>query len=197
MIKNWKKFNETGIYLPIDILNPNSFYVEKVGKDIKEEFLKGKKQGIYWEYNNKEISISDENGSVEGFPLSNLQYIIAIFKNSQTYPYPNNAVIFNPDGTLEKILTIPPFKSEIMIEEIENHNESNPPIRSALNGKRLCFNHYSRYLSKTQMEIDIVDIDYGLDYTESQILDLNTLELTDFLKVRFDRSVYWNKKYKV
>nr|WP_199002624.1 hypothetical protein [Flavobacterium sp. ASV13] len=197
MIKNWKKFNETGIDIPIDILNPNAFYFDKIEKKIKEEFLKGNKQGIYWEYNNKEISICDENGSVEGFPLSNLQYVIAIFKNSLTYPYPSNAVIFNLDGTLEKILTIPPFKSEIIIEEIEKHNESNPPFKSALKGKKMCFNHYSRYLSETNVEIDIVDIDYGLDYTESQILDLNTLEFTDFLKVRFDRSLYWNKKHNV
>ncbi|MFD2939039.1 hypothetical protein [Flavobacterium notoginsengisoli] len=197
MIKNWKKFNESGIYIPIDILNPNAFYLDKIEKDIKEEFLKGKKQGIYWEYNEKKISISDKNGSIEGFPLSNLQYIVAIFRDSQTYPYPNNAVILNLDGTLEKILTFPSFKSEIIIEEIEKHNEANPPLKSSLNGKRFCFSHYSRYRSEKQIDFDIIDLDYGLDYTESQILDLNTLECTDFLKTRFDRSFYWNQKYKL
>ncbi|MFH6967048.1 hypothetical protein [Flavobacterium sp. FlaQc-28] len=196
MIKNWKKFNETGIYIPIDILNPNTFHYEKIENSIREEFLKGKRHGMYWEYKEKKISISDKNGSVEGFPLSNLQYIVAIFKNSKTYPYPNNAVILNLDGTFEKKIQLPPFKSEIIIEEIEKKNESNPPIENFLNGKRLCFNNYSRYINEEQMEFDIIDIDYDLDYTESQILDLDTLELADFLKVRFDRYSYWNKKYK-
>jgi hypothetical protein len=34
------------------------------------------------------------------------------------------------------------------------------------------------------------------DITESQILDLETLEFTDFLKTRFDRDNYWNMKWK-
>lgn len=196
MIKNWKTFNETGIYIPIDILNPDLFYLDKIEKSIKEEFLKGKKQGIYWEYNGEKITVLDENGSVEGFPISNLQYVVAIFQNSITYPHPDNAVIFNLDGSVNKILKIPKFKSEQILEEIEKNNELNPPIKSFLKGKRLCFNHYKRYVNKKGVEFDILDIDYELEYTESQILDPYTLELTDFLNSRFDRYYYWNEKYR-
>lgn len=196
MIKNWRKFNETGIYISIDILNPNLSYFDKIEKNIREEFLKGKKQGIAWEYNEQKIAIFDKNGSVEGFPISNLQYVVAIFQNSEIYNHPDNAVIFNLDGSINKILKIPKFKSEQIIDEIEKNNETNPPIESVIKGKRLCFNHYKRYVNSEGIEFDILDIDYELEYTESQILDPYSLELTDFLNSRFDRYYYWNEKYK-
>ncbi|WP_173968513.1 hypothetical protein, partial [Flavobacterium collinsii] len=142
MIRNWKKFNETGIYISVDILDSHLPNFDKIETSIRNEFLKGKKQGIYWEYNGQKIAISDENGSVEGFPISTLQYVIAIFQNSKIYPHPNNAVIFNLDGTVNKILKIPKFKSELILEQIEKQNESNPRIESFLRDKRLCYNHY-------------------------------------------------------
>ena len=196
MIKNWKKFNESGIYIPIDILNSHLPNFDKIEKNTREEFLKGKNQGIYWEYNGEKINIYDKNGSVEGFPISTLQYVVAIFQNSKIYPHPDNAVIFNLDGTVNKILKIPKFKSELILEQIEKKNESNPPIESFLKGKRLCYNHYKRFINDKGFELDILDIDYELEYTESQILDPYTLELSDFLNSRFDRYYYWNEKYK-
>ncbi|MHC0448430.1 hypothetical protein ACWA1F_23710 [Flavobacterium sp. 3-218] len=185
-----------GTYIPIDILAPHLFNFDKIEQKIREEFLKSKRLGIYWEYNGKAITISDEIGSVQGFPISTLQYVVAVFQNSKKYPSPDNAVIFNLDGTINKILKIPEFKSELILEELKKNNESNPPIESFFKGKRLCYNNYSRFVDNNGFELDILEIDYELEYTESQILDPNTLELTDFLKTRFERYDYWNKNYK-
>ncbi|KFF05616.1 hypothetical protein [Flavobacterium reichenbachii] len=192
MIKNWKKKNENGISISIDIYQPHLFYFDKVDKNTSSDFLKGTKFGIAWEYNGNEINIFDKNGTVEGFPTANLEYVIAIFKNSILYPNPNNAVIFNLDGSFKKVIRIPNFKSEIILQEIKRGKKSNPP----LDNDELYFSKYSRHIDKEGIEIDILDINYSLEYSESQILDSETLELTDFLKSRFDRNYYWNDNYK-
>ncbi|KQW99026.1 hypothetical protein [Flavobacterium sp. Root420] len=186
MIKNWKKTNENGISIPIDILSPHLSYFDKIEKSLKEEFLKGKKFGIAWEYNGLEISIFDKEASVEGFPTANLEYVIAIFRNSKLYPSPNNAVIFNLDGSLNKILQIPKFKSAIILEEIEKNNQKNPP----LDDKHLSFYKYTRDTNDLGIELDILEINYALEYSESQILDPRSLELTNLFKSRFDRDYY-------
>ena len=190
MIKNWKKNNENGISLAVDILNPHLFNFDKIDTEIKNAFLKGKKYGISWEYNDSTINIFDKDGSVEGFPLSNLKYVAAVFKNSKLYPSPNNAVIFNLDEKVHKILKIPNFKSDFVHEIIENENDT------LLEHQKLSFANYNRYISNQNIELDIFDIAYNNDITESQILDLETLEFTDFLKARFDRENYWNMKWK-
>lgn len=192
MIKNWKKKNENGISVPIDIHQPHLFYFDKIEKNIKNEFLKGTKFGIAWEYNGTEINIFDKDGTVEGFPTANLQYIVAIFKNSKLYPNPGNAVIFNLDGSFNKVLRVPKFKSDILLSKIKKSNEQNPPVGS----DQLYFYKYDRYTTKEGTEIDLLDLNYMLEYSESQILDPDTLELTDYLKSRFDRDYYWNKNYK-
>ncbi|TPG31345.1 hypothetical protein [Flavobacterium pectinovorum] len=183
MIKNWIKTNENGIQIPIDIFAPHLFYFDKIDKNLKTEFLEGKRFGIAWEYNGTEVSVFDNEGSVEGFPTANLQYIVAIFRNSNLYPHPNNAIIFNLDGSLKKILQFPKFKSEIILTEIEKNNQTNPP----LDDDRLCFYKYSRQTNDQGIEFDILEINYDLEYSESQILDSDTLELTHLLKSRFDR----------
>jgi hypothetical protein len=186
MIKNWKKTNENGIQIPIDILAPHLFYFDKIDKNLKNEFLKGKRFGIAWEYNGTEVSVFDNEGSVEGFPTANLQYVIAIFRNSNLYPNPNNAVIFNLDGSLNKVLQFPEFKSEIILTEIEKNNQTNPP----LDNHRLSFNKYSRQTNNQNIELDILEINYDLEYSESQILDSDTLELSHLFKSRFDRYTF-------
>ena len=80
----------------------------------------------------------------------------------------------------------------MILKELEKNNDTNPPINNNL----LCFYKYSRYANNLGVEIDIIDINYNLEYSESQILDPDTFEFTDFLKSRFDRDYYWNEKHK-
>ncbi|MBE8723989.1 hypothetical protein [Flavobacterium hungaricum] len=196
MIKNWKKNNEKGVSIAVDILNPHLFNFDKIDKEVQNAFLKGKKFGISWEYNGNEVHIFDKDGSVEGFPLSNLQYVAAIFKNSNLYSSPNNGVLFNLDGSVHKILELPKFKSDFVHEIIEKENVKNLLLKEFLEQPKLSFEKYSRYISNQNSELDIFDINYNNEITESQILDLETLEFTDFLKTRFDRNYYWNPKWK-
>lgn len=196
MIKNWKKYNENGVSIGIDILNPHLFNFDKIDKEVQNTFLKGKRFGISWEYNGTEVHIFDKDGSVEGFPLSNLKYVAAVFRNSKLYPSPNNVVIFNLDGKVHKILKMPDFKSDFVHEIIEKENVKKLPLDEFLEPQKLSFEKYSRYISNQNSELDIFDINYNNDITESQILDLETLEFTDFLKTSFDRENYWNMKWK-
>jgi hypothetical protein len=186
MIENWKKTNENGVSIPIDILAPHLSYFDKIEKRLRDEFLKGKKFGIAWQYNGLDISIFDDEGSVEGFPTASLEYVVAIFRNSTLYPSPNNAVILNLDGSLNKVLPIPKFKSAVILEEIEKKLQKNPP----LDDKHLGFYKYTRATNDQGIELDILEINYALEYSESQILDPHSLELTNLFKSRFDRNYY-------
>ncbi|GHV15278.1 hypothetical protein FACS1894169_06160 [Bacteroidia bacterium] len=53
------------------------------------------------------IELFEENVTIIAYPSPEYKYIIAIYSGSHNFPIPNNAVVYNLDGSIHKILTPP------------------------------------------------------------------------------------------
>lgn len=63
--------------------------------------------GIKWVYEDKEIVLIN-NDVIFGCPSIDMQYVIAIYSGDQAeFTPPNNAVIYNADGSIHKVLSVP------------------------------------------------------------------------------------------
>src|SRR5690606_9658471 len=68
--------------------------------------------GIKWIYGNKDIILIN-NDVIFGCPSIDMRYVIAIYSGDQEeYTPPNNAVIYNADGSIHKVLKAPILVSD-------------------------------------------------------------------------------------
>jgi hypothetical protein len=65
------------------------------------------RQGVRWN-NNEQIIVLEDNYSVTGYPTEKMDGVVAIYGlNSKKFPAPNNAAIFNADGSFRLQLEVP------------------------------------------------------------------------------------------
>lgn len=108
--------NHPDIFKDIDSVTYNSFH-------------DGSRVGLFWVYKDKEITLFDENTSIRGFPTVDKKYIVAIYSGlNGEFKSPYNAVIYNADGRVHKILYIPPFVSEKLCKRLLYLKQDNPPL---------------------------------------------------------------------
>lgn len=67
---------------------------------------------IEWEFGGQIIKLSESECAISGCPSLDYQFFLSDWWNSNSYPKPNNAVLFNPDGTIHKVLEQPLLLSE-------------------------------------------------------------------------------------
>ena len=77
----------------------------------RENPLRGGQHGLQWNFQGKTIKIFDDS-HIFGYPDPQMDSVVAIYPlDSKLYPAPNNAVIYNPDGTLRMQLKMPSLAS--------------------------------------------------------------------------------------
>src|SRR5690606_31844144 len=107
MIEKFSYRNKNGIGFPVNLGGPYIYFEEDYESKFNL-FFDGSQKGISWLNKNQKIEIWSNNGSVRGLPSIDMQYVIAIYSGDHTeYTYPNNAVIYNADGTVHKVLSVP------------------------------------------------------------------------------------------
>src|SRR5690606_28040844 len=63
--------------------------------------------GLSWSFNGRKVSINKKR-IYKAYLSTNLRYVIAIYSGDQAeYRPPNNAVIYNADGSVHKLLSVP------------------------------------------------------------------------------------------
>jgi len=63
--------------------------------------------GIRWCFEAREIEIFERDTTIYGYPDPLFQKIITVYISSKKYPFPANAVIYNLDGSVHKVLSPP------------------------------------------------------------------------------------------
>jgi len=142
-------------------------------------------QGISWKYNGKRIIISDKSTDVFGYPTIDQKYIITIYKDeSNQYKPPNNAVIYNLDGRIHRILKVPELASPKILEKIKEENHSNPPVednRYGYYGLGLQFKGFAWRKDREGNLVNAISIQYVWEYGEWRFFDPKTGEFGELI----------------
>lgn len=183
MICNFKLFNNNGVKIPVDIEYPISYF-KNVDNKVFGEYYDGSKKGISWEYMDEEITIKDSVKSLIGFPTVDLKYVVVIYSGSdrQGHPYnsPNNAVIFNLNGTVHKRLEIPKLEATTIVNRIKYFNEANPPLEAANYEGGLLFDSFSWHENGVGL-VNQIRIIYDREWIEFRELIPETGEIGKLL----------------
>lgn len=181
MIHEFKIFNRSGIVIPVDLVYPIDLYKNCDDKDYSS-FFDGSSKGISWKKDTSKIIISDEAVDVKGLPTIDFQYVVAIYQeaNGQYCP-PSNAVIYNLDGSIHKVLSVPPFISDRLIKRIAENGDSNPPTKLPHPELIPVFKGFSWDKDKYGNIFNYISIAYDRDYGEGRKLNPETGEIGELV----------------
>lgn len=185
MLKRIVKFNQEGIVIPMAI----GYQKDKFSLVSKEKALKyinsESKESYSWEYFDEKITIEDRIVSVQGYPTVDGKFMIIVYngENNQ-FSMPNNAVVYNLDGSIHRVLKVPELVSPKIIKKIEEEKHSNPPIednRYGHYGEGLQFTGFSWGKDKEGKLINTISIKYNGEYGEWRIFDPKTGEFGELI----------------
>ncbi len=121
-IENFSFLNSTGVELKVDFGYQIDDIFKKNSEENVKKFYDGSAKGVKWTYNRKEVVIE---GCFFAYPSVDENYIIAIYPlEDKEFPSPNNAVVYNLDGSLHKVLTPPKLISRLAIVNTDKYNVS-------------------------------------------------------------------------
>ncbi|WP_269221581.1 hypothetical protein [Flavobacterium sp. IMCC34518] len=177
MIQEFKIFNRSGIVIPVDIEYPMDVY-KNTNNPENSIFFDGSSKGVSWLYNGNRIIIKDDNVDIFAYPSIDQNYIIAIYQGlNGEYKPPCNAVVFNLDGSIHKILEIPPFVSERLLKQVEIEQDTNPPIKWLNNIHTPMFKSFGWDKDKNGNLFNYISYQYLQDFGEGRELNPITGEI--------------------
>jgi hypothetical protein len=176
------KYNEHKMLIPVSIGYKKSEY-DNVTKEKAQEYINCySKQSYSWIFAGIKIILEDKKTSIKAYPSINLQYIIAIYKGLEgKYKPPTNAVVYNADGSVYKILKMPILESENILKKIAFNNDSNPPLEASPYEGGLFFSNFDWWKNDQGEIINRIQIIYDSDWIEWRELDLKTGEVGRYL----------------
>jgi hypothetical protein len=181
MIKKFSVFNNNGINVPISFKEyPDIF--KNVDIKTMRSLWDGSKEGISWEYEGKQIFIKDSNVTVKGFPTLDFTKIVAVYTGLQgSYKPPNNAVIYNLDGSIHKILNIPKLISSHVLKLISQDKLDNPPLNLVDMEDGLLFGGFGWYKKNDGGRVNSISIIVSREWGETRVLNHITGEFGECL----------------
>lgn len=127
MIENFKFFDEYNNEIKVSFGYRQAVYpIKEIRSDgaVVRDYLPGKTRGAKWSFEGREIII---DGCFFAYPSVAENYIIAIYPlEDSEFPSPNNAVVYNLDGSLHRVLTPPELISELAIKRLGADNPPEP-----------------------------------------------------------------------
>jgi hypothetical protein len=179
MIKKFTTFNRSGISTPVNIGYSMDVYKNLSDKEYSDYF-DGSSIGFSWVFNDQRIILFDEKVDVFAYPTVDNKYVIAIYKGlNNKFSPPNNAVVYNLDGSVHKILKTPKLISLKILEKIKQEKHSNPPIEDNEYGRYgmgLEFVGFGWYKDENENLVNTISIKYGGEYGEWRIFNPETGE---------------------
>ncbi len=179
MINNLKLFNRSGIVIPVDITYPMDVY-----KNVKDseysQFFDASSKGISWKHNSENIILIDEKVDLFGYPSIDQNFMVVIYEGQNDFfPPPNNAIVYNLDGSVHKVLKMPKLVSPRILENIKKERHSNPPIednRYGHYGMGLKFRGFAWDKDIDGNLINTISIEYMGEYGEWRVFNPETGE---------------------
>ena len=137
-------------------------------KDIQINYNSSSK-GAKWTFLDKNVVI---NKCRFAYPSVDEKFIIAIYPLEDIdFPSPNNAVIYNLDGSIHKVLSPPKLISELAIKRL---GKDNPPMAFAPDS--IYFNHVNWQKDSSGNVVTSIWIGYDREWHENRELNPHTGE---------------------
>jgi Immunity protein 49 len=187
VIENITLFNNHNMFIPIKIGFGVDMY-QNVSKQESLDYINCySKQCISWEYSGKKIVLEDSKASIEAYPTVDSKYMVAIYKGIDgKFKPPKNAVIYNLDGSIHKILEMPKLLAERSLAHIEKNKFSNPPLELAKYKDGLSFGGFGWDKDKEGNLLNYISIQFDQDYVEGRQLNPVTGEIEGLLSSRYN-----------
>lgn len=126
MIEQFEYITEDGIVLRLN-LGVNVYLFEGNDEILISKFLNSPYQGVRWKFKNKMISLFERGYVIEGRPAPDLKKVVVVYSMEHNkYRAPNNAVIYNADGSIHLQLKTPKLISELAIKHFPPGKNVNP-----------------------------------------------------------------------
>jgi hypothetical protein len=172
MIEDFIFFNSE-VSIPISIKYPIDLE-ESATKDNVDKYINGRSNyGIAWKHNGIQVLLQNSSGSIKGFPSINLNFIVAIYHGTASnYPPPNNAVIYQPDGTVHKVLKMPELLSPLITGRLKKLGIPNPPTEWSSHEDGLRFDGFMWKKNESGELVDVISILCDREMWESRILEV-------------------------
>lgn len=185
MLKRIIKFNQEGVAIPISIGYQEDEF-SNVSKEVKLACINSSaKESYSWEYFDEKIIIEDSELSVHGYPTVDRNFMVVIYEEkSNKFSPPNNAVIYNLDGSIHKVLKIPELISPKILKKIKIENHNNPPLednRYGYYGQGLQFGGFVWSKDANGYLIDSISIKYAGEYGEWRAFNPETGEFGEMI----------------
>lgn len=173
MIESFQFCTEEGVKLNVKLGVKVTLFEENNRNDITRYF-KCKSTGVKWVQGNNEITIFESNHYLNGYPTHDLQKVVIIFPMEHNlYGAPDNAVIYNDDGTVFRQLKTPKLISEIAIKREAFHQSANFSL--------VHFNNVRWALNNKGDIVTVLTIAFDRDWQEDRVLDIETGEFGECL----------------
>ena len=102
-----------------------------IGINLLKNFLRRIEKRLFilavcWQYHNnegdlREVEIFEKEKNLFAYPSPDMKYMVVLFdRNSEYYPYPNNLVVFYPNGKIKHIVGLPDLISKYAIINANN-----------------------------------------------------------------------------
>lgn len=171
MIDNFCLITSKGNPIKVRITRDIDYSLFESATDAEyKEYINNNPQGLKWEFQNKEIKFFENPFSLFGLPTPQLDKVILIYPyDHPKYKAPQNAVIYNDDGSIYMQLKIPELISSTAKERKSRIKKFNPMNDAYFRGV---------YWSKDGKGnlITVVSIDFDWEWWESRVLNPETGE---------------------
>lgn len=113
MIEHFQYFTEDGISLILN-LGLNVYVFEGNAESLISKFYKDQSKGVKWVNKTQHITKFETGYKIYGYPTPDLQKVVVLYPQEHVkYPSPNNAVIYNAEGSIYMQLRAPNLISDL------------------------------------------------------------------------------------
>jgi hypothetical protein len=160
--------------LDVKRANPRGEGLANYGMDKKVKYLSAKSRGVKWIADGKEYIIYTEGFKISGMVTPDLAKLVIVYPPEHPeFPSPNNAAIYNEDGSLYKTLTCPNPISELGKERKRHMNYESP--------LRLFFADAVWRNNEAGDLVQVINIGFDIEYFETRELNIVTGEFGNSL----------------
>jgi len=97
--------------------NPGNSLFEFASDEAHGDYIRNRTKGIRWTSDGREILIFEEGNRIFGLPTPDGKRVVVIYPSDhRTYPAPENAVVYNADGSVHLRLKMPRLVSSVAQE---------------------------------------------------------------------------------
>lgn len=172
MADSFQYYTEDGVSLNLNLGVKGYLFDGNKSEDISL-YYKSSNSAIRWFHRSKRIEISEPKCYLVGYPSPSLEKVIIIYPmNHKSFGAPENAIIYNADGSLYCRLKIPALVSEIAKKREEFHHG------------RFSMVHFDnvKWAKNNKGEIvSAITISFDRDWQETRELIIETCEFGECL----------------